>query len=800
MSIIFNLLSKSIKPTKIPKFLGTISLTFSTISSHKCPIFSTPSINPPIPKKLPFKLNVHGCVWDDPYHWMSNINDPDFSSYLQLENSYADAFMADTVKLQKDLFFEMGSRLPSKIQTPPERWGPWLYYQYIPEGKEYPVLCRRLATEGSAGLGSLFSLIKKAFRKEEMLLDWNEIAEKYGYVHVGTCRISHDHNFLAYTLDINGSECFFLQIKDLRDGHVLSDIKADSVVSLAWSQDSSVIFYTVCDDNQRPYRVHCKNLGSDVDTVIFTEDDSRFCVDITSTKDGKFITINSNSRTSSEVFVLDAISPLNSLRRVHKRIDGVQFFLEHHQGFFYVLTNNPSTEVGMLPRENFYMGICRVEDIDSKNWQSIILPSEGTNLQDMDMFDKYLVLFLEREGSSVMCSINLPIVAKCKNVMEIKHLNPWIFPVPSDVCRTAPGSNHDYLTSAYRAVLSSPVMPDLVVEYDMSKRTFSVIHQEEVVQATRNVHTNTRNHEINGKLPKVENDKHRHDQSFEGLQSWKDFSSSYACETHEVVSHDGTKVPLTIVYSKDRKPKEQFPGLLEAYGAYGEVLEKCWCADRLSLLERGWVLAFADVRGGGGSDPSWHQQGSRANKMNSVYDYVFCAKYLVNKGYARKDRLAAIGYSAGSLLVGAAINSHPALFSAAILKVPFLDICNTLMDESLPLTILDHEEFGNPKIKAEFESLMKYSPYDNINQGSCYPAMLVTAAFNDTRVGVWEAAKWVAKVRETTCTTCSRSVILKTEMKGGHFGEGGRSGHSKEKAYEYAFLLKVMGLLDSSRH
>ncbi|KAL9246314.1 hypothetical protein vseg_019864 [Gypsophila vaccaria] len=745
---------------------------FSTKAPHKNPTFETPAAKPPTPRKEVSKITLHGRVWDDPYRWMSHIRGPHFAPYLRLENDYARLFMDDTAALQALFSSEMASRFPSNIHSPPYPWGPWLYYQYIPEGKDYPVLCRRLGS-----LGSLFARIRSTFRKEETLLDWNEIAEKYGYVHVGTCRVSPDHDYLAYTLDINGSERFFLQIKDLRDGHVIPTVKADSVVSLAWAQDSSAVLYTVPDDNQRPYRVHCKDVKSDVDTLIFTEDDSRFCVDITSTKDGKFITINSNSRTSSEVFVLDAASPLDSLRRLHKRVDGVQYFLEHHQGRFYVLTNYPSAEVGMLQRESekFYIGIREVEDKDSTNWQNIILPSEGTNFLDMDMFDKHLVLFLDKEGSSAMCSIDLPVDASCKDVIDLKHLNPWIFPVPSDVCQMAPGSNHDYFTSAYRAVLSSPVMPDLIVEYDMSTRTFSLIHQEEVLHATKRVHTDSPGFGVHGSGIKMKNDDHRHEQSFKGLQNWEEFSASYACETHKVVSHD-------------------------AYGAYGEVLDKCWCPDRLSLLERGWVLAFADVRGGGGSDPSWHQLGSGANKMNSVHDYVSCAEYLVNEGYAQKDKLAAIGYSAGALLVGAAMNSNPALFCAAILKVPFLDICNTLMDETLPLTILDYEEFGNPKIKAEFETIMKYSPYDNICRGSCYPAMLVTAAFNDSRVGVWEAAKWVAKVRESTCTSCSRAVILKTEMHGGHFGEGGRYGHSKEKAYEYAFLMKVMGLLDTSRN
>lgn len=707
--------------------------------------------------------------------------------------------MADTRNKQNELFSEMVGRIPAKISTPPERWGNWLYYQYIPEGKEYPVLCRRLGNDDFTWLGCLFGRMRRGFRREEVLLDWNEIAKTYGYVHVGTCRVSPDHNFLAYTLDTTGSERFILQIKDLRDGHIIPSIKVGSVVSLAWAQDSSVLFYTVSNENQRPFRVFCTELGSDVERLVFTEDDSRFCVDITCTKDGKFITVNSNSRTSSEVYVIDATNPLDGIiRRVHKRVHGVQYFLEHHHGFFYVLTNFPISPIEKLQHGKFYLGIRRVEDINSTDWQSIILPIEGSNLLDMDIFDKHLVLSLDKEGSSAMYSINLPIDINCKHVREIEELNPWFFPVPSDLCRMVPGSNHDYMTSAYRMVLSSPVMPDLIVEYDMSSRRLSIIDQEEVVTATGDVCGEPSELRVDDKqLPSNVNGKHKNGQDSKGLQSWKKFSAQYACERHEVVSHDGTRIPLTIVFSRDTWDKEQSPGLLEAYGAYGEVLDKTWCSDRLSLLDRGWVVAFADVRGGGGADPSWHQRGSGVNKINSVYDFISCGKYLVGEGYVKKDRLAAIGSSAGSLLLGAAINFLPDLFRAAILKVPFLDVCNTLMDVSLPLTILDYEEFGNPEIETQFKAIMEYSPYDNINQGLCHPAMLVTAAYNDSRVGVWEAAKWVAKIREDTCTSCSRAVILKTEMNGGHFGEGGRFGQSEEKAYEYVFLMKVMGLLQS---
>ncbi|KAJ0094632.1 hypothetical protein Patl1_16632 [Pistacia atlantica] len=736
------------------------------ISSSLCRAAHTlpsPSQPPPLPKKVPFTLSAHGLTWQDPYHWMRNTNDPDFINYLNQENSYAQAFMAETHNLQRNLFSEMKNRMPAKISTPPERWGPWLYYQYIPEGKEYPVLCRSLENEESGWMKTILRNVGGQFGKEEILLDWNEVAEKYGYVHVGTCRVSPDHNFLAYSLDTSGCEQFMLQIKDLTNGCMVP-------------------------------RVLCTKLGFDntEDIPVFSESDSNFCVDITSTKDGKFIT----------VYVIDATNPLGSLHKVHKRVSGVQYFLEHHYGLFYILTNAPLSENERSLGGDYYLATCRVEEMHSAIWQNIIFPGEDISVQDMDIFNGHLVLFLNKKGVPMICSISLPINFDCKHQMELENLNPWFFPLPSYSCSVLPGSNHDFMSFVYRAVLSSPVMPDVIVDYNMLRQTFSIVQQEEVSGASGNAGLFSAACELDTTEPiDSHNYEAENDQNI-GLQKWKTFSSAYCCETREVVSHDGVKVALTILFSKKSWQRGQSPGLLQAYGAYGEVLDKSWSADRLSLLDRGWVVAFADVRGGGGADSSWHEFGSGLYKRNSIDDFILCGNYLVNEGYVCRDRLGAIGYSAGCLLVGAAINMFPKLFRATILKVPFLDICTTLLDPSLPLTTLDYEEFGNPQIQSQFECIRSYSPYDNIPCGVCYPSMLVIASFHDSRqlhilcfllVGVWEAAKWVAKVRERTCSACSQSVILKTNMHGGHFGEGGRYSQCKETSYDYAFLMKVMG-------
>ncbi|CAK7326421.1 unnamed protein product [Dovyalis caffra] len=812
MALLSLLVSKPSRKASILSLAShLIPIILSSPFSSRCTTstFPLPSQSPPVPKKRPFDIPVHGKTWQDPYHWMRNAKDPEFVDYLNQENSYAQAFMADTHNLQRTLLEEMKNRLPTKISTPPERWGLWSYYQYIPEGKEYPVLCRTLETEESGWLKTLLDYAKGHFGMEQILLDWNQISEQYGYVHVGTCRVSPDHNFLAYTLDITGNEQFILQVKDLKDGYIVARSQVDGVVSLAWAQDSTTLFYTVSDENQRPYRVVFTKLGSNEihDVPVFTESNSSFCVDITNTKDGKFITVNSNSRTSSEegihlvhfaflshdifisvfvmlrltsyavylqVYVIDATNPLDGLQKVRERVSGVRYFLEHHYGVFYILTNAPLSESEDQSDRNYYLAQCQVEDIQSSDWQNFILPSEDMSIQDMDIFNGHLVLLVDKKGLPALCSVNLPIKFNSVNQLEIENLDPWFFP-----CLRI-------------------YMPAVIVDYNMSERTFSIVQQEKVGDISGGCGSCSLAYELDTPehLDPL-NDKEKNNQNIE-LQRWKDFSGAYCCKRKEVISHDGVKVPLTILYSQKAWQRGQSPGLLEGYGAYGEILDKSWCSDRLSLLDRGWVLAFADVRGGGGHS-LWHKYGSGLNKCNSIYDFISCGNYLVSEGYVHRDRLGAMGFSAGGLLVGAAINMSPNLFRAAILKVPFLDVCNTLLDPSLPLTILDYEEFGNPQIQSQFESILCYSPYDNIPHDSCLPSMLVTASFNDSRVGVWEAAKWVARIRDIACSHCSCSVILKTNMAGGHFGEGGCYSQCEETAYDYAFLMKTIGDLNDNK-
>ncbi|KAG8366496.1 hypothetical protein BUALT_Bualt17G0086100 [Buddleja alternifolia] len=725
---------------------------------------------PPEAKKVPFTAAAHGVTWNDPYRWMSDINDPDFTSYLDLENSYAAAFMADTENLQRILYSEMASRMPTMISTPPERWGCWLYYQCVPEGKEYPVLCRKSADEG-----------KKIIYIEFVFI---------GYVHVGTCRVSPDHTFLAYTLDTSGDERFQLQIKDLRNNSILPQSGIEGVVSLAWAQDGSTLFYTLCDQNQRPYRQILQLLA-----YLF-----RFLISIIYSY--KYIFISGYYKYERwQVYVINSANPKSGLQRFCKRVSGVQYFLEHHCGIFYGLTNAPTSKDKNFSGNGYYLARCRDEELHSTNLQDVIMPGEDICIEDMDIFNGHLVLFINKKGSPSICSIDMPIDFDCEKQIEIKDLSPWFFPLPSNMCTITPGSNHDFMNDVYRVVLSSPVvrfhiilqLNFTLIDNTLSRlgclgfswKIFSIVQQEDV----RNIQPGGTEYYSYKKETSVQDN---------GSHGWKEFSEKYICEEKEVVSIDGVKVPLTILFCRSAYRKGQSSGLLHGYGAYGEVLDKSWCPDRLSLLDRGWVFAFADVRGGAGADPSWHISGRGLNKLNSIHDFVSCGKYLINEGLIHKNQLSAVGISAGCLLVGAAINMHPELFRAAILKVPFLDVLNTLLDPDLPLTTLDYEEFGNPETKLYFEYIRKYSPYDNIPRGVCCPSMLVSASFNDSRVGVWEAAKWVAKIRDTTCSSCSSAVILQTNIDGGHFREGGRFARCWETAYDYAFLTKVTGASENS--
>ncbi|OWM83504.1 hypothetical protein CDL15_Pgr012985 [Punica granatum] len=678
---------------------------------------------PPKPPQKPQSFTLHDATWEDPYSWMSNLNDKvamrHMDVYMEQEEKYTEAVMSDTEKLQSKLMSEMASRLSYDLSTPPVRWGPWVYYRRVEEGKQYPVLCRRLVSlneefisHKSPSAGFDFTSGK---RIEQKLIDYNQEAERFGgYAYEELSEVSPNHQFFAYTMYDKDNDYFKLSVRNLNSGSLCSKPQAERVSNIAWAMEGKALLYVVTDQHKRPFRIYCSMIGSVEDDVLLLEEpNDNVYVNLRHTKDFQFVTVNTFSTTSSKnVFVLE----------------------------------------------------------------------EDSVVEDVDFSDKYLALIIREGRNFRICSVALPLPVG-KGELNLKELNPQFLPLPQSGTQISPGPNYDFCSTTMRFTISSPVMPDAVVDYDLSNGKWNIIQQQNLLhERTRILYGTASSGRINQKLSSLIDVKSDNN-------PWNELSEFYGWEHYDVPSHDGVMVPLTIVYSHSHRKENSNPGLLHGHGAYGELLDKRWRSELKSLLDRGWVIAYADVRGGGGRGKKWHHDGRSAKKQNAIEDYIASARFLMDKGIVKEDKLAGWGYSAGGLLVASAINQRPNLFRAAILKVPFLDPTNTLLYPILPLIAADYEEFGYPGDVDDFNAIRRYSPYDNIPKDTVFPAVLVTSSFS-TRFGVWEAAKWAARVRERTIYDPECPVLLNLTT---DIVEENRYLHCKESALETAFLLKVVG-------
>ncbi|XP_059457408.1 uncharacterized protein LOC132187199 isoform X3 [Corylus avellana] len=667
-----------------------------------------------------------------------------------------------------------------------------LYYRRVEEGKQYPVLCRRLASlneefisHKSPSAGFDFTSGK---RIEQKLLDYNQEAERFGgYAYEELSEVSPDHKFLAYTMYDKDNDYFRLSVRNLNSGALCSKPQAERVSNLAWAKDGQALLYVVTDKNKRPYRIYCSMIGStDEDVLLMEESDDNVHINIRHTKDFRFVTVNTFSTTSSKVFLINAADPLSGMTLIWDCEGIAHCIVEHHQGCLYIFTDAAKESQSV---DYHYLLRSPVDASSSPRvWESVFLDDGDLIIEDVDFSDTHLVL-ITREGQKFrICSVTLPLPAG-KEAVQLKDLNPYFLPLPKYVSQISSGPNYDYYSSSMRFTISSPVMPDAVVDYDLSNGKWNIIQQQNILhERTRILYGTVSSVSIAENNSNTKNSNSTNEVNVEDDNMWNDLSEFYACEHYDVSSHDGVVVPLTIVYSHKNKKENQNPGLLHGHGAYGELLDKRWRSELKSLLDRGWVVAYADVRGGGGGGKKWHHDGRRTKKNNSTKDYLSCAKFLIERGIVQENKLAGWGFSAGGLLVASAINSCPDLFRAAILKVPFLDPTNTLLYPILPLTAVDYEEFGYPGDVDDFHAIQKYSPYDNIQKDALYPAVLVTSSFN-TRFGVWEAAKWVARVRELAIYDPKRPILLNLTT---DIVEENRYLQCKESALETAFLIKVM--------
>jgi oligopeptidase B len=570
---------------------------------------------------------------------------------------------------------------------------------------------------------------------EEILLDVNELAKGQAFMSLGAYQVSDDGNLLAYTTDNTGFRQFTLAVKDLRTGKTLVD-KADRVDSVAWANDNKTLFYTVEDAvAKRPYQLYRHPVGtSGPDTLIYEEKDERFEVGTAKTRSKSYLLLVSSSHTTSEARYIPADQPAAEWKIIEPRKQDVEYYPDHNGNFFYIRVNDTG--------RNFRLVKAPVSDPGSKNWQEIVAHRPDVMLDDTDFFKNYYVLFEREKG--------LPQI----RVTDLQTGNSRRIDFPEPAYATYPYVNREYHTTKFRYGYQSFITPQSVFEYDMPGGSSMLLKQKEVPGGY---------------------DRNR-----------------YQVERIFATASDGVKVPISVVHLKGAKLDGKGPIYLTGYGSYGAPYDIFFDSPIFSMVDRGVVVAVAHIRGGGELGKAWHDDGRMMHKKNTFTDFIVCAEYLLQQGYGSKNRLVIEGRSAGGLLMGAVLNMRPDLFHAALVGVPFVDVMNTMLDESIPLTVTEFEEWGNPKEKPAFDYMLTYSPYDNI-EAKAYPNMLVRTSFNDSQVGYWEPAKYVAKMR--ALRTDHNTLILKTNMNpAGHGGASGRYDRLHETAFDYAYFLTQMGI------
>ncbi len=572
---------------------------------------------------------------------------------------------------------------------------------------------------------------------EEVLLDGNAMAEGKKYFRVGNFLASPNHRLLAYSVDFDGDEAYTIHVKDLATGKLLADEIPNTYYSLEWGNDNATFFYTVLDDAKRPYKVLRHTLGVKNDTLVYHETDERFTVELSKTSSRAYIQINIGSSLTSEVRYLDASHPGGQFRVLLPRVQETEYDVSHHGDSFFIRTNDGA--------KTFRVIQAPVKDPSKANWKEILPARTQVTVESITAFKDYLVVEERDRGLSQIRIQNFTGDAVSTKFHYID------FPEP--VYTAGVGSNAEYDTRILRYSYTSLVTPNSVFDYNMDTRERELKKQQEV---------------LGGYDP-----------------------SQYQSERVYATAPDGVKVPISLVYKKGLVRNGKAPMLLYGYGAYGISTDPVFASDRLSLLDRGFVYAIAHIRGGGDLGKPWHEDGRILKKRNTFTDFIACGEFLVAEKFTSPDRLAIMGGSAGGLLMGAVTNLRPDLFAVVVAMVPFVDALNTMLDASLPLTVGEYEEWGNPNQKQYYDYIKSYAPYENV-AATTYPAILVTAGLNDPRVSYWEPAKWVAKLR--AMKKDNRILLLKTNMGSGHFGASGRYEHLKETAFNYAFVLDSLGI------
>jgi oligopeptidase B len=693
------------------------------ISVGNIVIVAQNDMKPPVAKKEPKILKIHGYEITDNYFWLRDRNEkknPEIIKYLEAENAYTESFMGQHKPFVDALYKEMLGRIKQTDLSVPYKLGNYWYFTKTEEGKQYPTYLRSKARDG---------------KDAEVLLDQNEMAKGFKYFAIGAFEPSDDGNLLAFSTDTTGYRQYTLQIKDLRTGKMLPD-KIERVTSIEWSNDGKYLFVTQEDPvSKRSDKIWRHTVGTaDKNELVFEEKDVLFNAGIGRSRDKKMLFIASFAKTMREYRYLPADNPTGEWKVLSPRREGHEYAADFDNGEFYVVTNKNA--------ENFKVVRAPLNDPSEKNWTDFIAHNPAIKIEDINFFKDYAVVSELENGLEYL------------KVMDMKTRRASVrIPTPEDVYTMNLSANPEYDTPAVRYNYASMITPNSTYEYDFRARKSELLKQQEIPSGYDKAQYETR-------------------------RVW-------------ATARDGVKVPISVVMKKGTRLDGKSPMLLYAYGSYGASMTPSFSTARLSLVDRGMIYGIAHIRGGSELGERWRQEGRMFKKMNTFNDFVDSAKWLIENKYTSSDRLVIQGGSAGGLLMGAVVNQSPETFKAAIVQVPFVDVINTMLDDTLPLTTEEWIEWGNPNEKEAFDYMMKYSPYDNVKAQS-YPNMLVEVSLNDSQVPYWEGAKFVAKVREMK--TNDSIVLLKTNMGAGHGGSSGRYDRLKEIAFDYAYALTQVGI------
>jgi oligopeptidase B len=773
------------------------------------------NIQAPLADREPVEHVIHGDRRMDHYAWMKNKKDPRVRAYLEAENAYAAAEMKDTGAFQEKLYQEMLGRIQQTDLSVPYRLRGYEYYTRTEAGKQYPIYCRKklLAAEPSAGaeevsdapeherwgedsvMQELRAELRKEFAddfqrregrvteirveattaaalnesasatappQEEILLDLNALAVGHTYMGLGIFEVSDDDRWLAYATDSTGFRQYVLEVKDLtvpagKPIVELHNFRAERVTSAAWAMDNRTLFYVTEDEvTKRSNQLWRHNSPVDpadpaphgsVDELLYEEKDQRFRMDVERSRSGAYLFLVINSHTTSEARYLRADSPFGRFELLAEREDEHEYYIDHHPGnssdpaggVFFIRTNSGG--------RTYRVVTAPTSDPSQSRWREIIPNRPGVMIAGLEAFRSHLVLTEREDGLPHLRIIDL--LRQARTAMEASQRLQFAEPAYNAMLTTNPEFDSELVRFQYESM----VTPRSVYDYDLKSQKWHLKKQQPVLG---------------------------------------DFdTANYLSERLHARAADGTLIPISLVRRKDTVRDGKAPLLLYGYGSYGLSMPVVFSSNRLSLLDRGMIYAIAHIRGGGELGKPWHDAGKMHYKMNTFTDFISCADYLSAKHYTSPERLVIEGGSAGGLLMGAVSNLAPDKFHAVVSHVPFVDVLNTMLDATLPLTVGEYEEWGNPEVEEDYFYMKQYCPYTNVERKN-YPRLLVKTAWNDSQVMYWEASKYVAKLR--AMKTDGHILLLKTNMGAGHGGASGRYEFLREIALDYAFILRESGV------